>query len=252
MASPLITKLGHGVQLRQADKKILTGLTAMVRTLGPRRDLVMQGRETSLLPVILDGCACRSRLLENGKRQLTALYLPGDICEPFGALPRVMNSTLSTLTSCKVSFVSPAAFRAAAQASPLIDEALWWDLLVAISIDQERLVSLGRRSALERLAHLFCELHVRLQMIGRADSNRYELMITQTDISDLLGLTSVHVNRSIRSLKEAGLISLRGRHLTIHDMGQLREVADFDPSYIECQVQGHVALPNRAFASTLS
>ncbi|MBT2245035.1 MULTISPECIES: Crp/Fnr family transcriptional regulator [Sphingobium] len=232
VSEPFFTKLQHGASLTLNDKQILADLCKHVRDVKSQRDIASQDRACRYLPIILEGWACRYRLLENGKRQITGLFIPGDLCEPFGILPRFPDSTFAALTPTKIALASLDAVAAAARSSPSLREAFWWDLLMASSIDQERLVSLGRRSAAERVAHLFCELHVRLMIIGQADNEGYELLITQTDMSDMLGLTSVHVNRSLKILRETGLISLKGRRLMIHDLVGLRDLALFDPTYL--------------------
>lgn len=139
-----------------------------------------------------------------------------------------MDHSFGALTPVIFAPIALAALRSAVQASRTIEEALWWDLLVAAAIEREHLVSLGRRSALERMGHLLCELHLRLAMVGLADGSGYDLPVTQADLADLLGLSTVHVNRLLQELRQTGPISLRGRRLTIHDLAGLREFSCFD------------------------
>src|SRR3712207_1055390 len=189
MVHALIRKLRHGARLTSADEAVLAGLIQVVRSVGAREDILPQGIEPYSLPLIVDGWACRSKLLEDGRRQIMTLYLPGDICEPFGVLPRFMDHSLSALTQVVLATVSLNAIQDAGRASPHIGEALWWDLLVASAIEREHIVSLGRRSATERLGHLLCELHLRLTMAGLADNSGYEMPLTQGELGDVLGLS---------------------------------------------------------------
>ena len=197
-----------------------------------RGDIVLEGEEARSLILVLEGWACSYRQLENGKRQIVSVFLPGDLCQPFGVLPRFLDISLGAITPVTLAQVPLSAIRSAAQASARVEEALWWDLLVAAATDRERVVSLGRRTAGERLGHLLCELHLQLSMVGLADETGYDLPVTQTDLADLLGLSTVHVNRSLQELRTSGLISFRGRRLTVLDLDGLRTTSLFDPAYL--------------------
>ena len=229
--SPFLSKLRHGTRLTQADETILAGMGGPVRP-APRGDIVVEGTEPHAVLLVIEGWVCRYKLLENGKRQITCLYLPGDLCQPFGILPKYLDYTLAALTPVQLARVTPRALRDAAGASPHIEAALWWDLLVSDGIAREHLVSLGRRSATERLGHFFCEVHLRLTMAGLVEQPEYELPLTQADLADLFGLSAVHVNRSLQELRGSGLLSLRGRRMTIHDVKALRELSMFNPAYL--------------------
>ncbi|WP_420135607.1 Crp/Fnr family transcriptional regulator [Rhodopseudomonas sp.] len=232
MDHPFLRKLRHGAQLTKEDEVLLASLLEPARAISAREDVAEEGSEPFSLPLIVDGWACRYSTLENGQRQIISLFVPGDLCEPFGMLPRFMDHSVATLTPVMMTPVRVAPIKAAVLASPRIEEALWWDLLVATAIDREHLVSLGRRTATERLGHLFCELHLRLEMVGLVEGLSYEMPVTQADLGDLLGLSMVHVNRSLQELRRTGLMSLRGRRLTIHDLEGLRELSFFDDGYL--------------------
>ena len=234
MAHRFLRKLRHGARLTSEAEDVLARLLDSTRTVEAREDLLAQGREPRYLPLIVGGWAGRYTILEDGRRQIISLLLPGDLCEPFGVLPRFMDNAITALTPVEMAMVRLDALRSAAQASPRIEEALWWDLLVSSAIERQHLVSLGRRTANERLGHLFCELHLRLSMVGLVDEdNSYEMPVTQADLGDLLGLSVVHVNRSLQDLRRTGMITLRDRRLTIHDLESLRELAMFDETYVK-------------------
>lgn len=232
MVLPFIRKLRHGARLTGDDERVLSSLAEPTRSAGPRVDIIAEGRPLPFLPLIIEGWACHYRLLENGKRQIISLFLPGDLCGPFRTLPHFKNHALATLTPMVFAPVSFDAITAAAAASREIEEVLWWDLLVASAMERERIVSLGRRTASERLGHCLCELHCRLRMVGLIDGLSYDLATTQADLGDLLGLSTVHVNRSLRELKRAGLVSLRGRRVTIDDPDGLRHFSLFEEGYL--------------------
>lgn len=231
-----IRKLQYGALLAEQDKDLLIGLAQSVRDIPARGAIAAEGDTPPFLPLIVDGWACRYRILENGKRQITSLLLPGDLCEPYGVLPRFMDSSLGALTHVALSRVTLSAIRNAARSSDAIERALWWDLLVATAIDRERIVSLGRRSAVERLSHLLCELHLRLEMVGLIHNATYELPLTQADLGDVLGLSTVHINRSLQELKTTGLISQHARKVTIHDPVGLQQLAFFDAGYLHPRI----------------
>lgn len=226
-----VRKLGHGTRLTVDDEATLAALAEPVRRvrLG---NIVPEGTEPHSIVLVIEGWVCRYRQLENGKRQITSVFLPGDLCEPFGALPQFLDHSLAALTPVLMARVPPHALRSAARASPRIEEALWWDLLISDALHREHIVSLGRRSAVERLGHVFCELHFRLGMVGLVAQSSYDIALTQVDLADLVGLSAVHVNRSLQELRGSGLLSLQGRRLTIHDLHALRELSMFDPDYL--------------------
>lgn len=230
-----VQKLRHGSRLTVEDEAVLRGLLGTVRQVDARGDIMPEGGTPRSLTVVLEGWAYSYRDLANGKRQVVSILLPGDLAEPFGILPRFADHTLAALTPVTLALVSPDAIRAAARSGTGIEKALWWDLLVASAIERERVVSLGRRSASERLGHLFCELHLRLQMVDLVDGPECDLPLTQCELADVLGLSSVHVNRSLQDLRSRGLVSLQNRRLTIHDLDELREASFFDPAYVHTE-----------------
>lgn len=232
MELPFIRKLRHGAALTEDDVAILAGFARSARASHARADFGIDSATTRSVPIVLDGWACRYRMLANGKRQIVFLFLPGDLCEPFGVPPRFLDHALSSLTPVRYALAPLTALRQALYASPRIEQALWWDMMLSTEIERERLVSLGRRSASERMGHLFCELHLRLDMIGLVEEDGFDLPVTQVDLGDLLGLSAVHVNRSLQELRKAGLISLTGRRLMIHDLESLCDLSYFEPDYL--------------------
>ena len=225
-----IRKLRHGARLTDDDEALLLKLAGPEQAVD-RGDIVTEGTEPRHVVVVLEGWACRYKHLENGRRQITSVLVPGDLGEPFGMLPHVLDHSLAALTPALLAYIPVHAMRSAAQASHRIEKALWWELLLANAIAREHLVSLGRRTATERLAHFLCEIHLRLNMVGLAERSSCEVPFTQSDFADLVGLSAVHVNRSIQELRRSGLISLRERRLTIHDMRALQEFSLFNPTY---------------------
>ncbi|GEP09449.1 hypothetical protein MGN01_12940 [Methylobacterium gnaphalii] len=158
--------------------------------------------------------------------------LPGDLCDPHIFLLDRMDHTIGALTPLTVAQIPGPAFQSLVERSASLAYAFRREGLSAIAIQREWTVSLGRRSGIERLAHLFCELYWRLAAVGLTDGGSCPFPLTQNDLADVLGQTSVHINRTLQELRSMGLVALRGRRLTIHDQTGLAELAYFDPVYL--------------------
>ena len=232
MPSPLVLKLAHGADLTAEDRATLEGLVRDTQTVAPRQDLIQEGDRPEQVQVILDGFACRYKQLEDGSRQIMALLVPGDFCDLRVAILGEMDHTISTLSTCEVARFSRKEVERLISTSVTLNRALWWASLVDEAVLREWLVSMGRRRADQRMAHLFCELLVRLDAVGLVRDNGYDLPLQQSDLGDVLGLTPVHVNRVLQALRAGGLVSLDRKRLTILDVPQLNDFAEFDDKYL--------------------
>jgi CRP-like cAMP-binding protein len=231
MFSPLIRKLGHGVDLTEADRDRLAYL-GRTRQIDARQEIIAQGDRPEDVHLVLSGFACRDKVLRNGKRQILALLVPGDFCDLHVAILDVMDHGITALSPCTVAELPRATILNLTENHPRITRALWWTTLVDEAILREWLVNMGQREAHQQLAHLFCELLVRLQAAGIGDADGYPFPLRQGDLAEVLGLTSVHVNRTLQSLRDENLIVLRGRRLEIPDVERLKAYCDFDPAYL--------------------
>lgn len=230
--NPFLDKLARMVPLTADDRILLGSLAARTHAIKPRVDILLEGEQRDSLVLVVSGWACLYKYLENGARQIVSLLLPGDLCQPFGSCAGNMAYSLGTLTAAVIAYIKPAALRQVARMSDAIEVGLWWDSLLKGDIQNEHVVSLGRRSAQERLGHFFCELYMRLSLAGLVDRPEFEMPMTQTEIADLLGLSAVHVNRSLQDLRAQGLVFLRNGHLVIHKLPELMEISQFDPGYL--------------------
>jgi CRP-like cAMP-binding protein len=229
--NPFLRKLEGFVPLPEADRAALRKVSENAQAIPARTDLVREGAPPAGVFLILEGFACRYKLRANGTRQIMAYLVPGDACDFDVALLQAMDHSIATLSDCKVVRIAPETIPELLQ-RPAVAAALRKSTLVDEATLREWLLNVGRRSAVERLAHLFCELYLRLQAVGRADESRFELPLTQLDLADTTGQTSVHVNRVLRELRADGLIELRQRHLTILDLQRLKQLAEFKPGYL--------------------
>ena len=231
MSNPLIAKLAHGASLTEADRALLAEVCARTRQVGPRQDLIREGERPGDVHLVLHGFACRYKLLANGRRHNMALRVPGDFCDLHVAVLGEMDHGIATLSACTMVEI-PRPTVLALTDHPRIARALWWATLVDEAVLREWLVNIGQREADRRMAHLFCELQVRLQTVGLADETGYGLPLTQDDVADLQGITAVHVNRTLMELRASDLLQLRGKRLTIPDLARLRAFAGFTPNYL--------------------
>ena len=181
---------------------------------------------------MLTGLAIRFKVSPEGKRQIVGLLLPGDFCDLHVAILGAMDHSIATVTPCTIVDISVAAIGDLTSNHPRITRAMWWATLVEEGTLRTWLSNLGQFDADKRMAHFFCEMLVRLQAVGEADASSYDFPLTQNDLGDILGLSGVHVNRTLQSLREAELIVLRQRRLTIPNVNQLTAFCDFDPLYL--------------------
>ncbi|BAU92377.1 cyclic nucleotide-binding protein [Methylorubrum populi] len=231
MSGPVLRKLQGFSRLDEADAAALAMLEAGPRPVPAGADLICEGDRPEGMIAITEGFACRYKLRENGARQIMAYLIPGDICDFDSSVLNRMDHAIGTLSTCRVARIAPEAGRDL-RSRPALARSLRTAALVDEAILREWIMNLGRRSAVERLAHLFCELLVRLRAVGLTFGNSYDLPITQLDLADTTGMTSVHVNRSLGELKRAGLIERTGRRLTLCDLPRLMDMAEFRPNYL--------------------
>ena len=235
MTNPLLARLRVLTSLSEDDLDGLGDACTATQVYPAHADLVPEGHGTDRLHVVLDGWACRYRVLDDGRRQFPALLLPGDICDIDGFLLRRVHFGVAALTPCTVATLAHARLREIMDRSPAIRDVFWWLTFVENAVSAEWTTGLGRRSATERLAHLLCELLVRLSAVQMTEDNSYTLPLTQEQIADVLGVSTVHVNRTLQELRALGLISLEGRRLTIHDWEGLKGLAGFSPDYLHVE-----------------
>jgi CRP-like cAMP-binding protein len=193
---------------------------------------ITAGQPLTSSTLLTEGFICRYKDLSGGQRQITGLHVPGDFPDLHSFTLKYLDHNIMALTACTIVQVPHEKLQAITEQHPHLTRMLWFMTNLDAAIHREWEVSLGRRNAVERTAHLFCELQVRLGIVGLASEREYALPITQTELAECLGLTSVHVNRVLKELRERGLVEFRGGRVTISDPAGLRSVAEFDPAYL--------------------
>ena len=232
MPNPLIRKLKAADSLTEEDQATLQRVCQRTRNVEARRDLTREGDRPENVHLVLDGFACRYKVKPDGHRHIMALLVPGDFCDLHVAILDHMDHSIATITPCTMVEIPRLTILDLTENYPGIARALWWATLVDEAVLREWLVNVGSRSANERLAHFACEMLLRLGNVGLADGDGYRLPLTQVDLADLLGMTSVHVNRTLQSLREADLIVLKSRRFHIPDVARLSAYCGFNPNYL--------------------
>ena len=198
----------------------------------PGEDLICEGDRPDSVRIFLSGWAFRYKTLEDGRRQIVSFILPGDTCDPHLHLLSAMDHSIATLTPVVYSELEGPSFERLMTADRSVGAAFHCETLAARAIQHEWAVNLGRRDALERVAHVICELFERLRVVGLVEGNSFSFPVTQTDLADATGLSTVHLNRTLQELRASGLITLKDRSLTILDLQSLANTAMFNPGYL--------------------
>jgi len=239
MAVHLIRKLEHYAKLSSDDKRALEEAAQIrTRSIAARSDIVHEGDKPKQVNLILEGFACRYKMLEDGRRQIVAILVPGDMCDLRMFILKEMDHSIGTLSPVRVAEISEERLLAITDNSARLTRALWWNSLVEEAIAREWTVNVGRRDATERMAHLLCEIFIRLRAVGLTNGDSCELPITQSELGDALGLSHVHTNRTLQDLRGRGLITLKGKSLIIHDLQTLKDVALFNSNYLHLDRDG--------------
>jgi CRP-like cAMP-binding protein len=234
-----VRKLEQFVRLSSADRAVLTRAAAeRVRNFGPRVDIAREGDRPKDVHLILSGWACRYKQLEDGRRQIVSFFLPGDICDLNVFVLREMDHSIGTITAVAIADLSRDFFDEISAGYPRIATAFWWESLVNSAIQREWTMSLGQRTASERMAHLLCELFFRLRLAGLTRGDSCDLPLTQADLADATGLSKVHVNRTLQELRAAELIGLRDKSLRIPNLERLMNAGLFNANYLHMDREG--------------
>ena len=234
----LVRRFNNFCALGPEDEQRLRSLAREnVRTKAARRDLIRDGERPRVVYLVLLGWAYRHKVLEDGRRQILQFLLPGDLCDVHNVVLRRMDHSIGALTEVSYAEISHQRMEEIERSSSDLKHALWWHSATAIAVQREWTVNIGQRNALERLSHLFCELFLRLQAVGLTSGQSCDMPATQADLGDAVGLTSVHVNRTVQELRERGLIVLNNRRLTIPNFAALRKAASFTADYLHLRNQ---------------
>jgi CRP-like cAMP-binding protein len=228
--SPFTVRLRRFVDLTPNDVETLRGLIEYETAIRKRRDLVVDGYPYTKLCFVKDGIAARYKVLRNGKRQIVSLLVPGDIVGLPGSFLDRASFSVVALTDMTLEVCSHDAFIATCYRRPKFALALSWLAIHDATLYAERIVDIGRRTPIERLAHFLLELHMRLSMVGRASESAFDLPISQEVMSDTLGLSVPHLNRMLAKLRTDGMVTVADRRVELVDVKALQLLAHFQPT----------------------
>lgn len=233
---PFLDKLTYRTKLGAEDRAAILELPFTVKTL-ERNQFVVRERELATQScLMLSGFSIRSKLVATGNRQIVAIHMKGEMVDLQNSMLKVADHSVQMLTSGKVAMIPREAINRVTLERPTIGHAMWIDTLVDASIFREWIANVGRRDARTRIAHLLCEFSLRLKSAGLGDETGYELPMTQEQLADATGLTSVHVNRTMKALQKEGLIERPNpRSIYIGDWRKLADAGDFDSNYLHMQ-----------------
>src|SRR5215216_245362 len=235
-----VRRLESILTLSEEDVRLLAEMPTTVRSYQADQDIVREGDMPSQCCLLLDGFLCRHKIAKGSNRQIMSFHVPGDIPDLHSLHLRRMDHNLTSLGPSVVAFVPHTYFRGVLPRSQQLTHALWRETLVDAAVFREWVVNVGAREAIARVAHLLCEIKLRLQVVGLVRDSTFTLPCRQTDIADACGITAVHTNRVIQELRAKGLIEWEGKTVTILRWDELARIGDFSPEYLHLRKEERV------------
>ena len=232
MANSFVEKLSGLVDLGAGDIAVLEAATSRPRDYGAKQDIIREGDRPGPVFVMLEGWACRYKILPNGTRQIMAFMLPGDACDLHVGILAEMDHSLQAITPAKVAHINGEDMALMMNDHPSIARAMYKAQLIDEGTLRQWIVSMGRRSSVERVTHLMCELYLRSLSAADDMTGEVSIPISQVVLADALGMTAVHINRVLRELRECGAMELQRGSLKILDPVKLVQIAGFDENYL--------------------
>lgn len=235
LIAPLYARLAARDLLSDEEQAALRSIAGPSRVVPAGTDMVIEGTRATKSTLVTDGYAIRYRLLENGERQITAIHVAGDFVDLHSFLLKVMDHSVGALSTCTIVTFDHTDLEKITRQYPHLTRLLWLSTLLDAAIHREWIVGLGRLSAFARMAHLICELYVRLKIIGAGDDQGFVFPITQIELADALGISSVHVNRVLQEMRDQELVVWKGARIDIVNWDGLSRAAEFDPRYLHLE-----------------
>jgi CRP-like cAMP-binding protein len=234
----MLPKMERWAKLDDADREALLALPHRLRSVRQTQYVVREGDQAEHCCLLLSGFAFRSKIVGDGGRQIVAIQMKGDIVDLQNSVLGIADHNVQALTTIEVALIPRAAILEIAARLPNVGRAMWHDTLVDGSVEREWVANVGRRDARTRMAHLLCEFALRLETAGLGEQCNYELPMTQEQLADCLGLTPVHVNRTLKGLDSDKLITRTIRSVKIDDWESLAHAGDFNSTYLHIDMKG--------------
>ncbi len=231
--NPLLRKLSAVIDLSEAELGLLERLHRRRRTFTAGRDMVRQGQPGQAAYILSTGWVCSYKIQPDGTRQIVDFQIPGDFLGLRSILLRTSDHSFEPIVDIEAAEVTSSDLNEVFTQTPRLAMAILWAASRDEAMVVEHLVGIGRRDANARMAHFLLELSSRLALVGMGSKEEFDCPLTQYHLADALGLSAVHVNRVLRKLREAGLVTFRDGHVTIHDYRKLVNLTGFDPTYLD-------------------
>ncbi|WP_010186287.1 Crp/Fnr family transcriptional regulator [Sphingomonas sp. PAMC 26605] len=232
MIEKLLLKLRARDDVSAEEEDILRGLVADTKEVAADVTVVRAQVDLSVSNILLAGLMCRYKDLYNGERQITELHVPGDFVDLHSFPLKRLDHNVMALVPCKIALVPHDRLHAITETHPHLTRLLWFMTTLDAAIHREWELSLGRRTSSARIAHVLCELHTRFQIVGMTQGYSYRLPLTQFDLAECLGLTAIHVNRTLRELRMSRLVTFRNKTVVIENFAGLAKLAEYDSDYL--------------------
>lgn len=229
--SLLIRQIETISSLSEGDRDAVRRLPMRMRRVDQNRDIIKEGQRAIECCLLLSGVVCRYKIVVGG-RQILSVHFAGDVPDMQNLYLERMDHSVSAMTAVTVAHIAHGDLRALALGYPALAAAFHRQSLVDGSIEREWIANIGRRLAIERVAHLICECYERMHALGLASGESFQLPLTQAELGDATGLSTVHINRTLQTLRNDGLLHSDGQVHTIVDWKRLRDLADFNPAYL--------------------
>jgi CRP-like cAMP-binding protein len=227
-----LKKLRARDSISAQEEEEIRGLVSQVLEVQQDRTFIRHGDDLNQSTLLLSGWMARAKDLPSGQRQITDLHVAGDFADLHSFTLKHLDHDVITITRCTLGIVPHERLKAMTERFPHLARVYWTMTNIDAAIHREWTLSLGRRSAIARMAHLLCELDMRLAVGGLTEHNSFDFPLTQVEFGECLGLTSVHVNRTLQELRRRGLVKLENRRATILNVALLKQIAEFDDTYL--------------------
>lgn len=232
MIEPLMLNLRTRDHVTMHEEDVLKRLIEQRREFSAGEDLVQQGSRPSFSTVLLKGIAARYKVLENGSRQITALHVAGDFVDLHAFELKTMDHGVVGMTPCQVGLADHGGLRKISETEPHLTRILWLSTVIDGAIHREWIVAMGRKSRKSHLAHIVCELFLRLKVVDQTRGMSFALPLTQLELADVLGISLVHLNKTLQTLRRDAVLTWVNRTVTIENWDDLARIAQFDPTYL--------------------
>jgi CRP-like cAMP-binding protein len=232
MIESLLLKLRQRDDVSAEEEKALRDSFDSIEEVPARKTVVRRGEPLKRSILLLEGLMCRYKDLRNAQRQITALHFPGDFLDLHGFTLRHLDHDVMAIAASRIATVRHERLNEITEQYPHLTRLLWFTTNLDAAMHREWEVSLGQRTGAASAAQLFCEIHARLEVVGRVEGNSFRLPMNQSELGECLGLTVVHTNRVLRDLRERGLLEFSRGRVVIPDLRKLQAFAEFDPTYL--------------------